>query len=68
MYASRKYGRLSRSGRDASALDTTNDTSHELVGKFSTRNTSNEDILRGAAAIERTDEITINYESMGKRG
>jgi hypothetical protein len=35
--------------------------------KNSSGNTSDENILRGAAGIERTDEISVRYEQYGRK-
>lgn len=39
---------------------------HTGVLKNSAQNASNENILQGAAGIERTDEIAVSYEQFGK--
>lgn len=63
MYGSgRKYGRLSKSGHEPSEVEA-NDVSYpSTVINFGTSNKSNEDILRGAAGIKKTDEISVSYE------
>ena len=60
MYGSgaRKYGKMSISGPGDSIIEPKSST---LV-KYETRNTSDENILQGAAGIERTDEISVSYE------
>lgn len=60
MYGSgaRKYGKMSISGTGDSIVEPKNST----VIKYQTRNTSDENILQGAAGIERTDEISVSYE------
>ncbi|KAJ5217830.1 uncharacterized protein N7469_011455 [Penicillium citrinum] len=60
MYGSgaRKYGRMSISGIGDSIIEPKSST----MVKYGTRNTSDENILQGAAGIERTDEISVSYE------
>ncbi|KAJ5519625.1 hypothetical protein N7463_000078 [Penicillium fimorum] len=63
----RRRGQFSKSGLESSANERSS-TCHTTVMKNSTENTSNENILRGAAGIERTDEVSIMYEQFGKKG
>lgn len=60
MYGSgaRKYGKMSFSTRNQSITEPKNST----IVKYHTRDTSDENILHGAAGIERTDEISVSYE------
>lgn len=60
MYGSgaRKYGKMSISGIGDSIIEPKSST----MVKYGTRNTSDENILQGAAGIERTDEISVSYE------
>ncbi|KAL3463752.1 hypothetical protein BJX64DRAFT_116153 [Aspergillus heterothallicus] len=82
MYAKqgRAYGKFSstgRSGRKHSEIGITidDDPAHLNLQKTTVAHTvnnngsngSNEDILRGAAGIERTDEIEVTYEQFTKR-
>lgn len=66
--SNRKYGILSKPGRDLSELET-NDVSYaRTIVNPETGNKSDEDILvRDAAGIERTDEISVSYEPFAKR-
>ncbi|CAI7624748.1 unnamed protein product [Penicillium glandicola] len=67
MYGSgRKWGKFSKSGLESST-DERGPTFHTTVMKNSAENASNENILRGAAGIERTDEISVSYEQFGKK-
>ncbi|KAJ5975539.1 hypothetical protein N7481_009246 [Penicillium waksmanii] len=60
MYGSgaRKYGKFSISNPNDSVLEPKNST----IVKYHSRDTSDENILQGAAGIERTDEISVSYE------
>lgn len=64
MYGSgRRYGKLDYSGADP------NSSSYQkTVTSYHTRNASDEAIIQDANVIERTDEISINYEPFGKKG
>lgn len=55
------YGRFSKSGLDSS-LTATETVYPKTVITPATHNGSKEDILSGAAGIERTDEISVSYE------
>lgn len=55
------YGRFSKSGLDTS-LTATETVYPKTVIAPGTKNGSKEDILSGAAGIERTDEISVSYE------
>lgn len=70
-----KYGGYSKSGFKESeietGLETTNDSgpgtgTDTMCQRTGTRrgSSSHEDILRGAADIERTDEVSVTYETM----
>lgn len=64
----RKYGILSKPGRDLSGLDTSDISCARTVVNPEPSNKSDEDILvRDAAGIERTDEISVSYEQCAKR-
>jgi hypothetical protein len=66
MYGSgRKWGKFSKS--DLESADERNTTYHTTAMKNSTQNASNENILQGAAGIERTDEISLSFEQFGKK-
>ncbi|KAJ5422677.1 hypothetical protein N7491_011122 [Penicillium cf. griseofulvum] len=66
MYGSgRKWGKFSKS--DLESADERNTTYHTTVMKNSAQNASNENILQGAAGIERTDEVSVSYEQFGKK-
>ncbi|KAF9891586.1 hypothetical protein FE257_003597 [Aspergillus nanangensis] len=68
MYGSgRNAPRLSTSGLDFSTVEPKSPSHHAASVPFTTRNTSDETILRGAAGIERTDEISVSYEAMGRK-
>ncbi|KAJ5082210.1 hypothetical protein N7532_011253 [Penicillium argentinense] len=60
MYGSggRKYGKMSISEPGDSIIEPKNST----IVKYHGRNTSDEEILTGAAGIARTDEISVSYE------
>ncbi|KAF4769675.1 hypothetical protein N7455_006140 [Penicillium solitum] len=61
-----------RSGFSKSGLESTVDergtTHNPAVTNNNPENASNENILRGAAGIERTDEVSVSYEQFGKNG
>ncbi|CAI7629589.1 unnamed protein product [Penicillium bialowiezense] len=67
MYGSnRKWGKFNRSDLESSGEP--DDISYQTtVMKHGPRNSSDENILRGAAGIERTDEISVSYEQCGKK-
>lgn len=68
MYGSgKRWGKFSRSGLESSVDERHSTTYQTTVMKSSTANTSDENILRGAAGIERTDEISVSYEQFGKK-
>lgn len=68
MYAKgRHYGRLSKSGLDTTVTGATETIYPKTVITPGTNNGSNEDILRGAAGIERTDEISVSYEQFTRK-
>ncbi|CAG8185244.1 unnamed protein product [Penicillium salamii] len=57
----RKWGKFSKSDVESSAEP--DEISYQTsVMKHGPRNSSDENILRGAAGIERTDEISVSYE------
>ncbi|CAL5873401.1 uncharacterized protein PFLUO_LOCUS7680 [Penicillium psychrofluorescens] len=63
----RNYGRLTKSGNEISAIVT--DISYQKSPmQHKKNNTSDETILRGAAGIERTDEVMVSWERPGKNG
>lgn len=63
MYANghRKYGMLSKTGNEHSGNEP-DVTYQQTVSKYGGGNNSDENILRGAAGIERTDEVVVSYE------
>ncbi|KAJ5793472.1 hypothetical protein N7457_000071 [Penicillium paradoxum] len=63
----RQWDKFSNPGLESSADERCNTTCQTIVTKNSAGNTSDEDILQGAAVIERTDEISISYEQYGKK-
>ncbi|OQE38459.1 hypothetical protein PENCOP_c008G06352 [Penicillium coprophilum] len=63
----RRRGTFSKSGLESS-VDERSSTYHTTVMKNSAENASDEHILRGAAGIERTDEISISYEQFVTKG
>lgn len=68
MYGSgRKYGTGSNNGFDSEIGTETKRTSHRAVATYNANNTSDESILGAAAAIKRTDEVSVSYESFGRR-
>ena len=57
----RKWGKFGKSDLESSVEP--DDISYQTtVMKHGPRNSSDENILRGAAGIERTDEISVSYE------
>lgn len=52
---------------DTSLTATTETVYPKTVISPGTHNGSNEDILRGAAGIERTDEISVSYEQYTRK-
>lgn len=70
MYGSgRKHNSLSKSGLENSVVEPSPKfyPQHKVV-RYNTNNTSDENILEGAAGIERTDEYTVSYEPFPKKG
>lgn len=69
MYGSgRKWGKLSKPDLESTSFDERHGIPHQTMFMENSRgNNSDEDILRGAAGIERTDEISISYEQFGKK-
>ncbi|KAE8379345.1 hypothetical protein BDV26DRAFT_169916 [Aspergillus bertholletiae] len=63
----RKYGRFSKSGLEPSATETIGGSLRAPAEHYNKRNVSDEHILRGAAGIERTDEISVSYESVERK-
>ncbi|KAJ5956626.1 hypothetical protein N7501_010905 [Penicillium viridicatum] len=57
--------RFSKSGLE-STVDERGTTQHPVMNN--NPNASNENILRGAAGIERTEEVSVSYEQFGKNG
>ncbi|KAL5334687.1 hypothetical protein BJX70DRAFT_377428 [Aspergillus crustosus] len=67
---SRRYGRFSsKEGMKTTDLGTVNDASYHqgTVITHQNQNASNEDILSGAAGIERTDEVIVTYEQFARK-
>lgn len=60
----RKWGKFDRSDLESSVEPGAYQTT---VTEHGTKNSSDENILRGAAGIERTDEICVSYEQYGKK-
>lgn len=58
--------RFSKSGLE-STVDERGTTQHPVMNNNPV-NASNENILRGAAGIERTEEVSVSYEQFGKNG
>ena len=69
MYGSgRKHSSLSKSGLEHSITESTDKPyPQQKVVRYDTNNTSDENILQGAAGIERTDEYTVSYEPFPKK-
>lgn len=69
MYGSgRKHGSLSKSGLEQSINEASGKSFPEhTVVRYNTNNTSDENILQGAAGIERTDEYSVGYEPCAKK-
>ncbi|KAJ6080800.1 hypothetical protein N7499_005674 [Penicillium canescens] len=63
----RKYGILSLPGPGSSIVEQKSGTYQSTIMKHQKSNTSDETILRGAAGIERMDEISVTYEPYGKK-
>ncbi|KAJ5747020.1 uncharacterized protein N7511_008716 [Penicillium nucicola] len=63
----RKYGILSIPGPGTSVIEKKGGAYQTTVMKHQKGNNSDETILRGAAGIERTDEISVTYEPYGKK-
>ena len=61
----RKWGKFSKSDIESS-IEPGRISYQTTVMKHGPRNSSDENILRGAAGIERTDEISVSYEQYGK--
>ncbi|KAJ5577303.1 hypothetical protein N7535_004229, partial [Penicillium sp. DV-2018c] len=68
MYGSgRRWGKFSKS-RLGSSVDEPHRTTYQTtIMKNSSGNTSDENILRSVADIERTDEIVVTYEQYGRK-
>ena len=64
----RDRSRFSKSGLESRVDERGTTTHHPAVMNNNPENTSNENILRGAAGIERTDEVSVSYEQFGKNG
>ncbi|KAL2811280.1 hypothetical protein BJX63DRAFT_285683 [Aspergillus granulosus] len=68
-----KFSLAGRSGTKHSEFGTMDDPAYHNQGTVITHtsnngaNESNEDILSGAAGIERTDEISVTYEQFGRK-
>lgn len=60
---SKHYGQSSKSAFDTSVIDRKGFSDNMTVIKHTTSNNSDEAILHGAAGIERTDEISVSYET-----
>ncbi|RDW61790.1 uncharacterized protein DSM5745_10462 [Aspergillus mulundensis] len=78
MYAQRRFGRSGYSSKSGGKVDEFGIASTDLgtVNEYQAQKTvishgggngSDEDILRGAAGIERTDEVTVTYEAFGRK-
>ncbi|KAL4967609.1 uncharacterized protein BDV14DRAFT_188364 [Aspergillus stella-maris] len=72
LYArTRNYGKLTNEGLGISHLSTIDPSYANVTVSYGTinheNNTSNEDILRGALGIERTDEISVSYEQFARK-
>ncbi|KAJ5730044.1 uncharacterized protein N7483_004552 [Penicillium malachiteum] len=65
--SSRHYGQVSKSAGDSSVIEPKGFTDQTNAIQHTTSNTSDETILRGAAGIERTDEISVSYETFGRK-
>ena len=66
---SRNQGGTSKSGFDTSVMNPNRSSRQAGAMPYSTTNTSNENILHGAAdiEIERTDEFVVTYEQIAKK-
>lgn len=62
----RDRSRFSKSGLESTVDE--RGTHNPAVMNNNPENASNENILRGAAGIERTDEVSVSYEQYGKNG
>ncbi|KAL4788958.1 hypothetical protein BDV19DRAFT_397674 [Aspergillus venezuelensis] len=72
LYArTRHYGKVTKEGLGLSHLSAIDLSYPKATVSHGTSNhgdnTSNEDILRGAAGIERTDEISVSYEQFARK-
>lgn len=69
MYGSgSKHGSLSKSGLEHSVIEPSGKSfPQDTVVRYNTNNTSDENILEGAAGIERTDEFSVSYELFPKK-
>lgn len=65
LYGSGGRSTFSKSGHESSVNERST-THHTTVMKDRTENASNENIHRGAAGIERIDEISVSYQLFGK--
>ncbi|KAJ5920729.1 hypothetical protein N7454_009262 [Penicillium verhagenii] len=64
--SSKHYGQLSKSGFETSVVEP-RAFSEQTVIKSNRTNDSDEMILRSPARIERTDEISVSYETFGDK-
>ncbi|KAJ6016242.1 hypothetical protein N7540_010833 [Penicillium herquei] len=62
--SNRHYGQFSKSGLDSSVIEPKRFTDQMNAIQHTTSNTSDETILRGAAGIERTDEISSESSTL----
>ncbi|KAJ5459557.1 uncharacterized protein N7458_001109 [Penicillium daleae] len=69
MYGSgRKHGSISKSGLEHSIIESGDKPyPQQTVVRYNTNNMSDENILQGAAGIERTDEYLVSYEPFPKK-
>lgn len=67
---SKNNGGTSKSRFDTSIINPNRSSRQATAMPYSTTNTSNENILHGAAdiEIERTDEFVVTYERFDKKG
>jgi hypothetical protein len=65
----RKHDSLSKSGLENSIVQpSAKFYPQHTVARYNSNNTSDENILEGAAGIERTDEYTVSYDPFPKEG
>lgn len=62
----RDRSRFSKSGLEPTVEE--RGATHHPAMNNNPANASNENILRGAAGIERTEEVSVSYEQFGKNG